>query len=61
MIKVTKLLLIDYDDIEYLYNNFKDAEGSTIITLKEMQPNKDTLRIIRGQKSLNTTNRNKTS
>ena len=44
--------MIDYDDIEYLYNNFKDAEGSTIIRLKEMLPNKDTLRIIRKQRKI---------
>ena len=44
---MTKCLLIDYDDIEYLYNNFKDKEGSTIVRLKEMKPNKDTLRIIK--------------
>lgn len=44
---MTKCLLIDYDDIEYIYNNFKDKEDSTIIRLKEMKPNKDTLRIIK--------------
>ena len=52
-----KNLLIDYDDIEYLYNKFKDVDGSTIIRLKEMQPNRDTLRIIKEQETLNTTNR----
>ncbi len=47
---MAKNLLIDYDDIEYLYNNFKDTEGSTIIRLKEMKPNTDTLRIIKEKK-----------
>lgn len=47
-----KKLLIDYDDIEYIYNNFKDEKGSTIIRLKEMKPNTETLRIIKEEKLL---------
>jgi len=46
-----KALLIDREDVEYMKRHFKESNVmSAVIPLKEMKPNKNTLRIVRGYK-----------
>jgi len=48
-----KALLFDKEDVEYLsniINKFPIGYATAVIRLKEMQPNKDTLRIVKERK-----------